>query len=896
MSLRPGALTRFRGSSSSVAFLVAAVTLGTLVFAARAASDEAAPQCPAGEHRAVEVGIVRAVGCWTEATKEGATIYTAPFESQIEGIDLNGFVLTGEKGGALQIDAGTREVTSVALSQEAAPTADEAQINSRNWPLAGKLSPMGSPLKIDFEAPERSNLQLEDLHLGSNSVAGALAGLSPVGDVETPVVLEPGGKGSMDLTILLAGAFTLKGKPQSATIELPTESEKGTRLDGFELHLKEIDTFKVVTINELLAKYSAAEGIIAGKAIGSFNFSPVKEKGAGFGLGFELDHGVLDEIEAEVKGVEIPIGEPPAGYVTALGGGFHLKNIPNDGFDLLVQAHAEAAIGAEIPTPWGKVAPIDVDAALQLGHKGNEFFFEIKGGVKVFRIPVGDVYLAIYSNAGVEFGVGLGVGFPSYSDNPRDPFYIGAHINGWVAKQEFQFEGNGRVALFGAKLFDGRILVNNRAAGACWRVLGFPGGAVYPYGGKVRTFGVGCGLDDYKEKFPGNARISAGGSRTLRLGPRERILAVKGSGGAPRFTLRSADGRVLRTPTDSDAVIVRKGLRHAFFVNKGTDITHVIMPRHPQGRWTIVPYADSAPIVSVKSGRAVPKEKVTAEVRGRGATRALVWNSLGRAHTRLLFLERLPNGQELPIFETGAVRGRHRFQVLRGSHYGRRHLRVVVIHGYGSRQAEVVDDYRVAAPRRLAGPRRVSAWRDEYDAHVTWSPVRHASGYLVAVSMRNRRGKLLTDFVRRTSAGRRSISIPNHPGGGVAVARVFTLNSDGKPGRPRLDAFQTNPPNIGLRKATRRATASAVLVGGTVHLRTICPKGGHCRTLVELRDGNRLIARMRFQQTPDTFNYISLRPRTAAARRALRHAHDLRVIVRAHRSEGRARNLASLTG
>ena len=891
-------MTRFRGSSGPAAFLVAAALLGTLVFAARAVSDEAAPQCPAGAHKAVEVGIVRAVGCWTEAAKEGATIYTAPFGSQIEGIDLNGFVLSGEKGGALQINGETREVTSVALGEEAAPTADEAQINSRNWPLPGKLSPMGSPLKIDFIAPERSNLQLEDLHLGSNSVARALAGLSPVGDVETPVVLEPGGKGSMDLTILLAGVFALKGKPQSATIELPTESEKGTRLDGFELHLKEIDTFKVITINELLAKYSAADGVIAGKAVGSFNFSPTKQKKAGFGLGFELDHGVLDEVEAQVKGVQIPIGEPPAGYVTSLGGGFLLKNIPNDGFDLSIKANAEAAIGAEIPTPWGKVAPIDVDAALQLGHKGNEFFFEIKGGVKVFRIPVGDVYLAIYSNAGVEFGVGLGVGFPSYRDNPRDPFYIGAHINGWVAKQKFQFEGNGRVALFGAKLFDGRILVNDRAAGACWRVLGFPGGAVYQYGSsRVHTFGVGCGLDDYKEKFPGNARISAGGSRTLRLGPRERILAVRGSGGAPRFALRSADGRVLRTPVDSDAVIVRQGLRHAFFVNAGTNTTHVIMPRRPQGRWTIVPYAGSAPIVDVRSGRAVPKERVTAEVRGRGATRTLVWSSLGRAHTRLLFLERLPNGQELPIFETGATRGRHPIQVLRGSHYGRRHLRVVVIHGYGSRQAEVVDDYRVSAPRRLAAPRRVSAWRDEYDVHVAWSPVRRASGYLVQVSMRDRRGRLLTNFVRRVSARQHRILIPNHPGGGVAVATVSSLNSDGKLGPPRRDAFRTGPPNIGLREAARRATASVTLAGSTLHLRTICPENGHCRTLVEVRDGNnRLVARRRFQQPPDTFRNVSLRPRTSAARRALRHGHTLRVIVRSHRSGGRARHLATLGG
>jgi hypothetical protein len=894
MNLRPGALARFRGSSGAAGFFVAAALLGTLVFAARAASDVAAPSCPAGEHRAVEVGIVKAVGCWTQSTKEGVTIYTAPFESQIEGVDLNGFVLTGQKGGALQVNAGTREVTSVALTE--GPGNDQAQINSRNWPLTGQLNTMGSPIKIDFIAPEKSSFDLEDLHLGSNTVARALAGLSPVGDIETPIELEEGGKGSMNLTISLAGVFTLKGHPQSVTIALPTESEKGTHLDGFELDLKEIDTFKVITINELSAKYSASEKVIAGSAVGSFNFSKAKEKGAGFGLGFNIDDGVLDEVKAQVSGIHIPIGAPPGGFVTALGGGFRLKNIPNDGFDLLIMANASAEIGPEIPTPWGKVAPIDVDASLQLGHKAQEFFFEIRGGVKIFRIPAGDVYLAIHSNSGVEFGVGLGVGFPSYSNNSKDPFYIGARVDGWVAKSKFQLEGSGRVALFGAKLFDGRVLVNDRAAGACWVVLGFPGGAVYEYGAsRVKTFGVGCGLDDYKEKFPGNARISAGGSRTLRLTPAEGILAVRGSGGAPRFTLRSAGGRVLRTPVDRDSVIVRKGARHAFFVNEGTNTTHAIIP-NPQGRWTIVPYADSAPITSVKAGRRAPKEKVTAEVRGRGAMRTLVWDSLDRAHTRLLFLERLPGGQEVPIFETGAPRGRHRFETLRGGNYGRRHLRVVVIHGYGSRQAGVVDDYRVSEPGLLAAPRHVTGWRDEHDVHVTWSGVKRAAGYLVEVTMRGKRGGRLTNFVRRASVQQRSVVIPDHPGGGVAVAKVFALNSDDKPGRPRGDAFQTRPPDIGLHQATRRAVASAVLLGSTLHLRTLCPEDGHCRTLVELRDGNRLIARQRFQQTPDTFRDVRIRPRSAAARRALRRSHNLRVIVRAHRSEGRARGLAALAG
>lgn len=866
---------------SLAAVAVAFGLLAALTFAARANSDTSA-DCKGGVKKTVEVGIVKAVGCWTEASKEEATIYTGRWEDQPRGIDLNGFLLTGKPGGGLQINTDNGEVKSVALSKQGD---DEVQLNSVNWPVKNEVNQLGKePIKLGFIAPENGEVLLEDLHFGSNFVANALAGLSPVGTIETPVRITEGGKGSMDLTIMLGGVFSLKGKPQATTVFLPTESEKGTRLDGFEINLKEIDTFKVVLINRFKAIYSAEKQEIAGSANLTFPFS--KGGKNGFGGGFALEHGVLTELQFSARNLEIPIGEPPGGFLTAIGGGF--KQDPTTQ-DLTADANLEADFGPEIPTPWGKTAPITASAGLEIGSKNHEFFLVVRGGVKVFRLEVGHAYLAIYGDSGMEFGVGLGIGFPSYRDNPRDPFYIGAGVNGWISHARFQFEGKGRVALFGAKLFDGRILVNDRAAGACWRVLGFPGGAVYPYGTKVKTFGVGCGLDHYHEKFPANARISASGSRGLRLSPAEKIVTVRGVGAAPRFTLRSASGRVLRTPVDGDALIQRRGFRHAFFVNEETNTTHVVLPR-PGGNWTIAPYPGSATIVSVKAGREAPKERVTAEVSGRGVTRTLSWDSLNRAHTRLLFLERLPGGREVPVFQTDRPRGSRKFRVLTGSRYGKRRLRVVVIHGYGSRQSGIVDDYRVSRPRLLRGPARVAAWRDEHDAKVTWSGVRRAHGYLVEVSM-PQNGKRLTNFVRKVGPKRRSLTIPHYPGGGRAVARVFALNRDGKLGGPARATFATNPAPTTLKAATRRSARSAKRRGGGVRLRTSCPVGRHCRVVAELRYRGRVVARTRFQQTPDTFHVVRLRPRSAVVRGAMRRGEAARVNVRIRRTGG-ARILA----
>src|ERR1700742_3858550 len=101
-----------------VALAAAALTLLLgLVVVSQASSDVGgrAP-CVGGTEKTVEVGIVKAIGCWTETTKDGATIYTGRWADQsTEGVDLNGFILNGPKGGALEINAKTRQVTTVTV-------------------------------------------------------------------------------------------------------------------------------------------------------------------------------------------------------------------------------------------------------------------------------------------------------------------------------------------------------------------------------------------------------------------------------------------------------------------------------------------------------------------------------------------------------------------------------------------------------------------------------------------------------------------------------------------------------------------------------------------------------------------------------------------------------------
>lgn len=924
--------------------MLAGAVLTTLVVVPTAATEEAT--CSHGEKKTIEVGIVKAIGCWTQSTTGGQTIDTAAWVDQKNGVDLNGFVLTGRNGGGLQINESTRRVTSVSIASQAYELA-LVQLNSHNWPTPG-LTAMGSPMKLDFVANQNSAMLLEDLHFGSNTIGNALGGLSPVGTIETPVMLEPGGEGSMDLTVELAGIFTLKGKPQSLTIALPTESEEGTKLDGFELKLQEIDAVKFIKINDLEAKYSASKKTIAG----SLNISLPMMKEKGFGGGFELENGVLSKLSFSVHGTKIPLG--PVGFLTDIAGGFSFRPIQalnfdkycksqgyekavivgadhganaanhwycqkggrNSGlsadaacqsqtgnsatvarsldpdsayewqciggitsgatsFDLLANASFGADIGAAVPTPFGDIEPVRVDAGLNIGYGGGGLLIQVNGGLSLFRLPIGDAYLIINTNAGVAFGAGVGIGLPSFRNNPNDPFYLGLRVDGWVGKGHYQFSGDGKFALFGARLLEGHGLINDRAIGACWHVLGVPGGAVYQYSRRVvDTFGIGCGLDDYKEQFPGNAGPSAERPRKIQLSDEEKVLTVYGQGAAPHFTLQSADGRVIRTPTDSKTELTND---HFIVINDPAQYTNVVLP-DPKGTWAVIPDEGSAPIYSVQAAREAPKEHVRAHLRGKGFTRTLVWNSLNRDHTRLVFTEVLPNGQEIPVLHTGKAKGRKRVKVLTGNEYGKRQLKVTIIHGEGMAQAPtIVDKYNVQPPKTMPKPGSVSANRSEHDVFVKWSGVKGASGYLVEVaSIVN--GQEVSHFLRHVGPRARQITIAHHPGADYAVARVYALNSDGEPGKAAKRRFLTNPPAVNLKDAAKRSARSAHTSGGAVTVNVQCPENGHCQTRVELHQGGKVLSKAHYQQTPDTFHLVRLKG----------GGGNLQVVVRLTRSNEQA--------
>ena len=248
-------------------------------------------------------------------------------------------------------------------------------------------------------------------------------------------------------------------------------------------------------------------------------------------------------------------------------------------------------------------------AGLEIGYALKQFVLRLHGDIQLLRIPMGSAYFEIYGNAGVKFGGAFGLGIPSFKNNENDPFYIGASVDGWIGGGKFQLQGRGRLTILGIRLADGSVLLNDRGLGGCGTlfantIFAIGGGGFHNWDGSGTAFAPNtCGLGNYEERFPLGAAATAASARTFIVNADKTILSVHGVGAAPRFELRAADGRIIRTPTADRPIM---GRDYAVAFDRANDTTFVILAR-AKGTWTIRPDAGSVAINSVKAASVAPR-------------------------------------------------------------------------------------------------------------------------------------------------------------------------------------------------------------------------------------------------------------------------------------------------
>ncbi len=702
----------------------------------------------------LEVGIVKAKGCWTTSGTKNTT--TQP-------VDLNGFTVTPSATAPFSIDTDSRQATT----------------SGKKVGLAASPLPAFDPMALDFRIPSSGELPIA--HVGLPPVA-TLAGFTLVANVETQIILTEG-QGEIDLPIQFFNFFTVIGRNQSVTIKTAVIPGQGAKYDGLDIDINGL-TMKAVPIGieEFHADYSLAQDRWGGSASVVF---PSASSDSGISASLAMTHGQLTDFHMGLTGLNKPIG-----------GGVFLQKI-NGGFTMdpfSADLGAGVSAGPEIKIFGQEISAAAVDGNLKIQATQNTTpgFVGLSGSFALIGLPVADAGMHVYFNGVVDFNSRVGIGLPSFSNDSSQPFFIGGGFSGWFAASGFNVSGNAQLKLFATQVASAGAVISDRGLGACAQLgegwfsvsLGFG----YSFQSQSATpYFAGCDLGPYQDWNKPATRLARTGTHRGHgsLTTKHKVLRIEGADDVPGFTLTSDDGdtTIEHDAEDADGQEVEDS--HMVIPNETANEAIVLLD-DPAGDWTI----DEAPgseIVSVQRASVLPKEHVEAEVIGHGKRRTLVWDARGFPRQKLQFHERLGNGVIDPILFTGKASGRHRFTPQQGDFYGNRKLEVQVLQEGTPRAEKVVDNYRVTKPPVPRRPAEldVDVVRSGHDVKAQWSGSPGAQSY--AVVLESSDGELR--YTKVFGKGRRRASFMDTPLAKHMVVKVHALNRDDQHGRPAKRRF-----------------------------------------------------------------------------------------------------------
>ena len=744
--------------------LTIAVALGVLAAIATGlwgvpAAGQAIDGCT---NQDLAVGIVKAKGCW----KISGTKYTTT-----RPVDMNGFTVTPSESAPFTIDT---DVQNRVATTNGKPVGLEAKpVKYKNMPL-------------NFRIPNSGDVRIGGAELVPG---GNLAGFNVIANAQTQISLTDG-RGAVDLPLEFFTFLTVIGKNQSVTVHSVVAPGQGLKYDGIDIDVNGLVAKPVpFGIENFHAQYSLSQNSWGGSA--TVVFPGAKERGATASL--NIVGGKLQALRLGAVGLNVPLGSTGAN-LQRVAGGFTLDPIS-------VSLSVGASLGPEYKILGRDVSAASVDGTLTVKQTvgTSPGFVGLTGNVALVGIPVADGGVHVYFNGVVDFGARVGIGLPSFNNDPRQPFFLGGGVNGWFASTGFNVSGNVSLRLFSRNVAGAKAVISNRGVGACAKIIWSIG---FGYSFQTRTakpYFAGCDLGPYTNWNRPATRLARRptGRVHAHLGQKSRVLRITGRNEVPGFTLAGGGGEgdrgsgsggdeettIEHSATDEDGQIVEDS--YAVIPNETANEAIVILG-DPQGEWTLEEHPGTE-IESVERATKLPKERVDAEVRGHGRHRTLVWDARDLPRQRLQFSERVSKGVIEPILHTGKGSGRYRFTPKQDGFYGNRKLEVQVLQQETPRAEHVVDNYRVTKPPvpRRPGNLRVKVNRRGHDVRVHWDRSPGTSSY--AVFLESADGDLR--YSKVLGNGRHRASFRDTPLADHMAVKVFALNRDEDHGRPAKRRF-----------------------------------------------------------------------------------------------------------
>jgi hypothetical protein len=231
------------------------------------------------------------------------------------------------------------------------------------------------------------------------------------------------------------------------------------------------------------------------------------------------------------------------------------------------------------------------------------------------------------------------------------------------------------------------------------------------------------------------------------------------------------------------------------------------------------------------------------------------WHAQDIPHQRLQFSERLPDGREVPILETGKASGKRRFLPVEGpgTHHAPRRLAVDVLQRLGTPRDELMADrYTV---RRRPAPQRIRHLRVERrleDLVVHWKPSAGARSYRVVAKAVG-----AATYTKEIPGRRHSARLFAGTTDRMRV-RVIPVNVQKRRGKAATRTIDTEALVPSRRAAARRMVEDATMSAGRIVTHPACPESGHCEVALVAKRGGRTLGRASASLPPDMTDRLTV--------------------------------------
>lgn len=858
-----GTSPRTRSALLVVVLAVATALLGLTVNPR--VSAQVAAQC---DTDSVEVGIVKATGCFTKRVPNGDT---DPVFDTTAAFRMNGFDVAPHAGTTVTF-------TPAAGKRGASVTTNNGFVDLTATSKSGTWGTIHfNNMVFSFTPPKTGEVVIATSALAQP--LPVITGLTPLA-VSQPITLtDEGAKFDLSFSV---GSFFLElvsgsEKEMAASIGFEVQDGKFSIASG-KFSVGKFTLAKLLTVNEGSLEIGADKFDIDGDGV----FTAVSGFGVVFGTTIEGNQ--MKRATLGISEINKPLGSSGV-YLQKLA--VSLFPSPPYGGSGTIGLSA----GPKTSFFGRKVTAVEAEGTVEVRGEDTAnrkpAYFTVGGKFSLMTLPVGNASFSYYFGQGTRMSANVGIGLPSGTNDPNQPTYVGGGFSGWTSAQHFDLEGDAKLKLLGIDLLGAKTVVSDIGFAGCLQVVAWIGGGVRWSDGRGELLGGWtCNIGGYQPQ-PGAAQKMNDGQMRMRLDDEVRVIRVRAPEGepAPQIQFSQRGGPQLSSPAPGDDDGMQRFEGGASISHE--NVTSLIVKGDATGQWTLRQLPGSSGVETVATAGVLRKPRVDAWVTGGGHKRTLHWDAREIKHQKLQFSETLPSGLEVPILSTERASGTARFTPTQGpgTYNKRRPISVDVRQRLNTpRDTFTAGHYRV---RRLAAPAKVRGLqihRRVADLVADWKPVKGAESYRIEATAVGAGATYVSDVPARRTRARLSVATTDQ-----MRVKVFAINSQDRAGAAAVRRIDTERIVPNLRTAARRTADSATWNRGRrVFVDAPCPDRGSCEGMVRIVSDAGTVGRSAFSVPPDLTDRVVLKLDS-------RPSADSRVVVRMAQKNRQSRARAQLS-